>query len=463
MKNYSKNSTPTKHTRIPSKFEINSSTGKKVVASFDGGLISSDAGAVLLSAAEEKLGIVSTLAGCIKDRRAQGKIIHTLEDMLTQRIIQVACGYEDLNDSAQLLKDPILKLIGGRTPQKGRNLASAPTLCRFENSITRAELLKMGSAFIERFIQSRKNKPPKVITIDLDATDDKTHGQQEFSFYHGYYRCYCFLPLVVTASCDDSKEFAPISAILRPGNVHASNGAITVLRRVFDALKKAFPAARIIIRGDCGFSVPEIYNWLEERGIKYVIGMPRNSRLMELGVELRRAAGDLYEEEGEKVRIFEDYQYAAFTWKKPRRIIYKAERMPQGENNRFVVTNIEDLDPQDIYDGLYVRRGEMENRIKELKNGLFMDRTSCSGFLTNQFRVLLSLAAFLLFQEIRRHLKGTGLENAQTPTIRARLLKIGALVKETARKIFIHFSSAFALQKLFWRILNRLRGSPIPL
>lgn len=462
MKNNFRNSIPTKDVRTPSKFDINSSTGKKVIASFDGGLISSDAGAVLLSAAEDKIGIISTLAGCIKERRTRGKIVHTLNDMLTQRIIQVACGYEDLNDSARLLADPIFKLIGARTPEKGRNLASAPTLCRFENRITTTELLKMGLAFIDRFIKSRKNKPPKVITIDLDATDDKTHGQQEFSFYHGYYRCYCFLPLVVTASCDDDEEFEPIAAILRPGNAHASNGAITALRRIFDALGAAFPKARIIIRGDCGFSVPGLYDWLEKRNISYVIGMPKNSRLMEMGAELRRMADALYEEEGEKVRIFDEIRYSAFTWDKPRRIIYKAERMHEGENNRFVITNIEDLAPQDVYDGLYVRRGEMENRIKELKNGLFMDRTSCSCFKANQFRVFLTLAAFLLFQEIRRHLQGTGLENAQTPTIRAKLLKIGALVKETARKIFIHFAGVFPLQKLFRHILTRLRGSPIP-
>lgn len=450
----------TTDSRTPAKIEINSLGHKKVMASFDGGIITSDAGATLLQAAEQNVCVVSKIAQCIRDKRDKNKINHTVSDMLMQLITQIACGYEDLNDSDKLRNDPVFKLINDEPTQTGKALASAPTLCRFENSISDAELIKIGEMFVERFVESRRNKPPQKIIVDLDATDDETYGQQEFSFYHGYYGCYCFLPLVITVCCDEEEEFEPIGAILRPGNFHASHGAITILKRIIKIIRGAFPDVGIMLRGDCGFAIPDIYQWLEEKNVDYVIGYPRNARLMESCKETYEAAYAFYEEEGEKARLFADFHYAADSWKKQRRIIYKAERTNQGENNRFLVTSVENMEPGDIYDGLYTRRGQMENRIKELKNGLFMDRTSCSSFLANQFRVFLTLAAFLLFQQIRRCLIGTEFERAEVDTLRIKFLKIGARIKETARKIWIHFSSAYPLQDLFWNLLAKLQGRP---
>lgn len=461
---YSNASTAVKN---PSEIEINSVQNKKIIASFDGGLISSDAGALLLKAAGENVGIVGAMAHCIEDKRERSKIIHTVEDMLLQLIIQLGCGYEDLNDSASLRHDPVFRLLNDELLDSGKPLASAPTLCRFENGVKQGELLKIGEMFVRRFVDKYRENPPQWICIDLDATEDETYGQQEFSFYHGYYRGYCYLPMVVTACCDFNEEHEPIGAVLRPGNVHASYGTITLLKRIFRIVREAFPGVKFMIRGDCGFAMPEIYRWLESapenegKIVKYVIGIPRNARLSEKGEATSRYAGAIYEETAGKVRLFGEFSHQAKTWKRERRIIHKSEVTIQGVNNRFVITNIDNVSPEDVYDGLYVRRGQMENRIKELKNGLYMDRTSCSSFLGNQFRVFLTLATFLLFQEIRRNPAESELETAQVETLRLKLLKIGARVKETVRRIKISFASSFPLQNLFWDLLGRLRGGPV--
>lgn len=457
-----------KNREAQAKFKIKSPVSKQVVGAFDGGMISSDSGALLLQAAEEKTGIVGAIAGCIKDRRDQSKIRHTVYDLLLQRVYQIACGYEDLNDSVTLRHDPIFKLNNGENSASGKPLASAPTLCRFENSITAVELIKIAEMFVFKFVKKHEGRRVRWITIDLDATEDETHGQQEFSFYHGYYRNYCYLPMIITACCDGAEIFEPVGAVLRSGKAHASYGTITMLKRIFRIIRKTFPDVKFMIRGDCGFAIPGIYDWLENsdenRGktVKYVIGMPRNCRLSETGKETTLAAKAKYKKTGEKARCFGSFYYSAGSWSKKRRIIHKSEFTKQGENNRFLVTNVENMASGDIYDGLYARRGEMENRIKELKNGLKMDRTSCSSFLGNQFRVFLALAAHVLFGEIRQTLKGTELGKAQVETLRLKLLKIGAQVKEKARKIWIHFAGAFPLQDLFWRTLRRLQGELIP-
>ena len=456
---------PTKDSEIPattSKIELDPLKKKKVIADFDGGLISSDAGALLLKEAEKKTGIIKDIGGCITDKREPTMITHTTEDILYQLIFQICCGYEDLNDSKTLRRDPVLKLINNEAPISGKSLASAPTLCRFENKVTSFELIKIGEAFVRNFVRRKRENPPKLITIDLDATEDKTYGQQFFSFYHGYYGGYCFLPLIVTACCDDDECFEPIAAILRPGNVHASKGSIAALKRITTMFREAFPDVRIRVRGDCGYAVPELYRWLEnQENIEYVIGFPKNSRVKDLAKPIMFDARAAYEEIGEKVRFFDDFYYTAGSWKKKRRIICKAEITREGENPRFLVTNMKEIEPQDLYDDIYVRRGEMENRINELKNGLKMDRTSCTSFKANQMRIFLTLAAFHLFLEIRRNLKGTQFEKAQVSTIREKLLKIGARVKESVRRIRIHFSSGYPLQTLFRNLLHKLRQPAI--
>lgn len=432
---------------------------KQIVGGFDGGDISSDGGLMLVSLADQRLGLTGRMAGVIHDRRDPSKVRHQLSEMFAQRVYQISLGYEDCNDADDLRRDPVLKTSIGRLPKSGHHLASQPTLSRFENVVTRTQLRRMAEVVVDLFVERHIAEPPSQIILDFDATDDETHGQQQFAEFHGYYDEHCYLPLLVTAKADGEPEQLLV-ALLRHGRAAASECALAVLRRLVARLRQAFPDTSIVFRADGGFAVPEIYEWCETQDppVGYVIGLPQNSRLLELAQPYVRRAEAAYEETGEKVRLLHDVQYAAKTWSHERRVVVKAEHTEEGANVRFVVTNLA-LEAEAAYD-LFALRGEMENRIKELKNDLAIDRTSCHRFIANQFRVLLHAAAFVLLDYLRSHLSDTPLAEAQVCTLQRRFLKLGVRVKETVRKVWLQFASSFPLQDVWLLLAERLGAAP---
>jgi hypothetical protein len=427
---------------------------RTITANFDGGSLSSDAGLVLLREIDKNLELTNRLAGCIRDCRDQSKVKVTITEMLCQRIFGIACDYEDCNDHDSLKSDPMLKLAVGRAPISGDDLASQPTLSRLENSISSTELMRMEEALLEIFISGHRDNPIGRLVIDADATDDPAHGQQEFEFFHGYYDSHCFLPLLVYVTADDGEQEL-VASILRPGNVHAGHRLVSVLRRVVDRLKQVFPEAQIVFRGDAGMGGPAVYDFCEDAGIAYVLSLGKNSRLLALGEEILRDARAIYEETAEKVRNFGEFNYAADSWRSERRVVMKAEIANKGENPRFVVTNIANMSAEDLYE-FYCDRGDVENRIKELKDDLFSGRTSCHRFLANQFRLILHSAAFVLLQALRKLLAGTEFANSQVSTLRTRLLKVGARVRETTRRIWLMMPTSFPLKEVWMCLASRL-------
>ena len=431
---------------------------KQVVGGFDGGNLSSDGGLMLLSAADGQLGLTPSLAKLLPDHRDPSKVIHRLDEMLAQRVYQIACGYEDCNDADDMRSDPVLKTSIGRLPETGPDLASQPTLSRFENRVSRTQLRRMAEVFVDSFVRRHASRTPRWIILDFDATDDEVHGQQQFEAFNGFYDEHCFLPLLVTAQVQGGPHELLV-AMLRPGNVHASNHALSVLKRLVRKLREAWPEVRILLRGDNGFGIPAIYDWCEKERVFYLINLAKNPRLTALAEPYMDCARAEYAETGEKVRKLHAETYAAKDWIRPRRVLIKAEVSAEGENPRFIVTNLRRGDATRHY-ALYALRGDAENRIKELKTDLKMDRTSCHRFVANQFRVLLHAAAFILHSHIRRNLKGTSLENAQACTLQRHLLKLGVRVRETARRVWLHFASSCPLQHLWEPLLIRLNAAP---
>ena len=433
--------------------------GKRVTGGFDGGDISSDGGLVLLAAADEQLGLTRQLAALLRDDRQVAKVRHQLPQLLAQRVYQIAAGYEDCNDATDLRHDPVLKTVVGRLPQTGPALASQPTLSRFENRVTRRELWAMAQVLVEQFVARHAARRPRYIILDFDATDDPTHGQQQFAEFHGFYDTHCYLPLHVTAQVDGGPQELLV-AWLRRGRCHASRGALAVLKRLVARLRQQWPGVLILVRGDSGFAIPKLYEWCEAQAspVRYLIGLAQNPRLRALAEPHLQAARAEYERTAEKVRRLHDASYAAESWPHERRVLVKAEVAAKGDNPRFVVTNLRGA-ALGLYN-LYAARGEMENRIKELKCDLQMDRTSCHRFAANQFRVLLHAAAFVLHCALRAALAGTELAQAQVGTLQRRLLKLGVRVKETARRVWLQFASSCPLQNLWPVVLARLKPLP---
>lgn len=420
-----------------------------VVAQFDQPHASSDGGAVLLQAVDDRLGLTAELAACIHDQRQPGKIAHSVTDLLRQRVFGLACGYADCNDAARLADDPLHKLLLGRDPLTGASLGSQPTLSRFENAVTTRDLYRMGeclAATVLDFHQVRVGAAARRITIDVDATEDPTHGQQEFAFFNAFYDSWCYLPLIATVAFNDERDQFLVAALLRPGTGPATRGVRGLLRRLVDQLRARFPRTRLRVRLDAGFAHPKLLDWLEAEDIEYVIGVPSNPRLAKRVRRLLGRARVLSRATGDTIRLYGETRYAAKKWSHRRRIIMKAEviRYPGREtksNPRFVVTSL-GYSPEMVY-ALYCERGDMENRIKELKYGLSVDRTSCTRFLANQFRLLLAAAAYVLFQTLQTHAQETALADAQVPTLRERLLKVAVWVTRSVRRIVLHFPEHF--------------------
>jgi hypothetical protein len=422
---------------------------KPLLASFDQPDSSCDGGAILLKAIDAELQLTQRLVECIHDSRQSGKVVHQLFDLFRQRVYGIACGYRDCNDAARLKDDPIYKLLLDRDPIDGHELGSQPTLSRFENAVSSKDLFKMGGELadivIEHHAKRLKGKARR-ITIDLDPTDDPTHGAQQLSFFNGHYDCYCYLPMVGTLQFNNETEKYLFTVVLRPGNAPASRGTIAILMRLLVRLRDAFPKTVFRVRLDGGFATPEILDYLELEEVEYLVGMAGNSRLEKRAQRLMGKVRMLSRQTGKTETLFGETRYAARKWSHRRRVIIKAEvvrypgRDPK-DNDRFVVTNLRD-DPETVYT-IYRGRGDAENRIKELHHGLEIDRTSCTSFLANQFRVFMTAAAYVLMQEMRRRAAGTELATAQVSTLRERLLKLAVWVQESVRRIVLHYPKNF--------------------
>jgi hypothetical protein len=437
-----------------------------VVAQFDQPDSSSDAGAVLLRAVDERLGLTRSLAGALVDRRQGGKVQHSLHDVLRQRVFAIACGYEDANDAARLRHDPTQKLLVDRDPLSGAALASQPTLSRFENAVSARESLRMAVALADCVIARQRRRlggRVKRITIDLDGTDDPTHGQQQGALWNGHYDGFCYLPLLGTLQFGGEREQYLFAALLRPGNAGARSGAIALLRRTLPRLRIAFPRARLRIRLDGGFAAPDVFDFLEREGVEYLVAMGSNPVLARLAEPLLERARAASATTGVSERVYGHAQYQSKSWPQARRVVIKGEvtRYPGREprdNPRFVITNIP-ADAQVVYARIYAQRGDVENRIKELHDGISMDRLSCSRFLANQARLLLYAAAFVIYQELRLAAAGTSLARAQVTTLRERLIKLAGWFERAKRHLVLHLPQEAPWRHEWARIANRLQAT----
>jgi len=463
-------------------FEFQTENSREIVAHFNGGNISSDSGGLLLRQIEQITGIIRQFAGCFADYRDPDLTEHTVEELIAQRVYSLALGYEDINDHDELRNDPLLAVMVGkkdptgkdriRKRDKGKPLAGKSTLNRLELTPVRANKRSrykkitvnkhaVDAFFTNVFLQSY-DKPPSIIVLDLDATDDPIHGHQLGRFFHGYYGNYCYLPLYIF--CGEHL----LCARLRPSDIDASAGSVKELERIVSQIRSQWPDVQIIIRADSGFCREHIMFWCEANKVDYILGLAKNNRLKnEIAQELEQAK-ELYEQTSQASRVYKDFEYQTLeSWSKARRVIGKAEYMEKGENPRFVVTSLssDEFDVKTLYEQQYCARGEMENRIKEQQLCLFADRTSAATMRANQLRLWLSSVAYTLLSALRRlGLKGTKLARARCDTIRLKLLKIGAQIKITVRKVWVRFSESYPYQQLFKQVYENLRRlCPIPL
>jgi hypothetical protein len=418
-----------------------------LTATFDGGRLTSDGGLVWLARADTHLGLSAAFAHQIRDWR-RGPVRHPLAVLVRQRILQIACGYEDQDDADTLRRDPLLKLVCGRLPDQGADLASQPTLSRLENAVDRRTCYHLAQALVAIYLHDReRDGVPDQVLLDLDGTDDPTHGQQEGSRYHGYYRQHMYHPLLIF----DGHTNQLITAVLRHGTVHASHGVVAVLKRLIRAIRAHWPAVHIELRADSGFAVPALYDFCAGEHLDYTMGLAPNRRLRELAAPLVEHAKQQHTQTGAKVRLAGEGQYAADSWAHERRVVYKAEELEKGSNLRFVVTSRTDRDPLALYNW-YVRRGEPELWIKDLKQACFADRLSCHRFWANQFRLLLHAAAYWLLDTLRRCLTGAGTPRMQLDTLRLRVIKIGGWVRQHLQTLQLHLASSHPGEPL-WHLL----------
>lgn len=420
--------------------------GQPLDASFDLGSLTSDGGLLWLQAADAALGLCASLAGVMPDWR-HGPVRHSLETLIRQRVFQIACGYEDQDDADTLRHDPLLKLVCGRRLHDDPDLASQPTLSRLENHVDRRACYDLAHLLVQLYVEERSaHGIPDHILLDLDSTDDPTHGEQEGSRYHGYFRQHMLHPLLIF----DGETDQLICAILRPGNAHAGRGSVAILRRLVSLLRAAWPNVTIEIRGDSGFALPALYDYCEDHGITYTIGLIPNSRLEGVAAPLLAEARQQQIDTGTKVRLAGETRYAAGSWSSLRRVVYKAEALPKGPNTRFVVTTRPD-EPLALYNW-YVRRGEPELWIKDFKRACFADRLSDHRFFANQFRLVLHMTAYRLLDTLRRWLTDLGLARLQLDTLRLRLIKIAGWVRQRLDHIRVHLASSHPGEPL-WRVL----------
>ncbi len=430
---------------------------RSLVVRFSDLELSSDAGILLARQAEQQMQVCQGLAECIQEWREPNKIIHSLQQLVSQRVYQLVGGYEDANDSNQLRHDPIYKLACDRLPLAHQeSLASQPTMTRLENQVSKPEVSRMRSRLVDAFI-GQYTQAPKEIVLDIDGWDDPTHGQQQLSCFHGYYGQHMYFPVLI----NEAKSGYPLVLQLRAGNSHPGKGVAGILRWLFWRLKRAFPGVRMILRADAGFALPEILRVCERSEVGYAIGFARNAVTERKIAPLLEQARLQWVQTGQKARLFDDVYYAASTWDYPRRLVMKAEWLPKGPNPRFVLTNLE-LPPQALYDSFYVKRGaDSEHRIKEFKLGIQADRLSCHNFMANQFRLLLAQAAYILLLAIRQAAQGTQFATAQVPRLQAMLIKGAARVRVSARRVLVELAAYCPFAQELRQITQRLVSSKV--
>ena len=451
---------------------------RKLVGIFDGGDITSDAGGLLLREVDAKTEIIGRFAECFTDYRDGERIEHSVGELVAQRVYGLALGYEDLNDHDQLRHDPLMAVLVGkqdptgqdraRERDRGKALAGKSTLNRLELSPPRAnknsrykkitaDLGQMESLLTDFFIEAHP-VPPKQIVLDFDATDDPIHGDQLGRFFQGYYKEYCYMPLYVF--CGEHL----LCAQLRPADQDGAAGSVAKLAGLVERIRREWPDVQIIVRADSGFCRENLMRWCEDHGVDYIFGLAKNDRIRwEIDLELALAEAE-FQATGEPARRFKDFRYQTLkSWSRERRVVGKAEHIAKGSNPRFVVTSLsqDEYDGRKLYEDLYCARGDMENRIKEQQLMLFADRTSAEDMRANQIRLYFSSIAYILLSSMRRiGLADTSFERAQCSTIRLKLLKIGALVRITVRKIWISFSSSYPYRDQFLKVLANIRGAP---
>jgi Transposase DDE domain group 1 len=437
---------------------FDTSSALALEAAFDGGKLTAEGGLPWLAQADSELGVCQNLAECVPEwRRRGGSVTHSLEDLVRQRVLQIACGYEDQDDADFLRSDPLFKLACGRLPETGDDLASQPTLSRLENAPGPRACYRMAEALVGLYVRRRgeQHGAPERVMLDFDSTDDPAHGEQEGVAYHGYFGQHQYHPLLVF----DAHTGQIVTAVLRPGNAHAGHGALSVLKRIVRRLREEWPEVGIEIRADAGFALPAVYEYCEAEGISYTIGLVPNPRLEDLAAPLVVVATvvsmlRMRYRVAAKVRLISEASYEAGSWGKERRVLYKAEVLKKGQNTRFVVTNRppEEAAPRASYER-YVQRGETENRIKDYKNALRADRLSCGKFWANQFRLLMHAAAYWLLDTLRERLVRRGVRRMQLDTLRLRVVKIGGRVRQLLDKVRLHLASAHPGQRL-WQALS---------
>jgi len=456
-------------------FDFQALGSRNVTARFDGGAITSDAGGLLLREVEAKTDVLRRFAACFTDHRDPERVEHTVGELLAQRVFALALGYEDLNDHDTLRHDPLLAVLVGkadptgqdrrRREDRGKSLAGKSTLNRLELTPVGADEKSrykkvvarhrdIENFFVEMFL-SLHPVPPKEIVLDFDATDDPIHGHQLGRFFHGYYDGYCYLPLYIF--CGEHL----LCATLRPADIDGAAGSVKQLAKIVERIRLAWPKMRIIVRGDSGFCRENLMRWCEENHVDYVLGLARNARLQRiLGKELHEAKLQ-FEATGQASRVFKDFTYQTQkSWSRERRVVGKAEHLSKGSNPRFIVTSLsaEEFDARTLYEDVYCARGEMENRIKEQQMCLFADRTSCATMRANQLRLWLSSAAYTFLMALRQFgLQGTEMATARCDTIRLKLLKLGALVRTTVRRVWISLSESCPYQRVFAQVYENLR------
>jgi hypothetical protein len=462
-------------------FDFQALGRRAVTARFDGGAITSDAGSLLLREVEAKTGILRRFAACFTDHRDRDLVEHTVYELVAQRVFALALGYEDLNDHDTLRHDPLLAVLVGkadptgqdrrRREDRGKSLAGKSTLNRLELTPVGADGKSrykkvvarhrdMEAFFVEMFLALHSH-PPKEIVLDLDATDDPIHGHQLGRFFHGYYDGYCYLPLYIF--CGEHL----LCAQLRPADIDGAAGSVKQLAKIVARIRRQWADVRIIVRGDSGFCRENVMQWCEENDVHFVLGLAKNARLRRiLGKELHEAEMQ-FKAIGQPARVFKDFTYQTRkSWSCERRVVGKAEHLAKGSNPRFVVTSLpaEELDARALYEDVYCARGEMENRIKEQQLCLFADRTSCATMRANQLRLWMSSVAYTLLVALRQFgLQGTEMATARCDTIRLKLLKLGALVRTTVRRVWISFSESCPYQRVFSQVYENLRRWSLPL
>jgi hypothetical protein len=449
---------------IQSSFGFKASGSREIVARFDGGTISSDGGAFLLRETDRRLNLLPRLAGCFLDGRNQALIDHSILEMLSQRIYGLALGYEDINDHEQLRTDPVFGILAGQE-KLDEPLAGKSTLNRMELGTGAKDRYKkitfwkgaLDELLVKVFIESHDNAPAEII-LDVDTTDLPLHGKQEGRFFHGYYDNYCYLPLYIF--CGEHV----LCARLREANHDAAFGSLQEIQTIVEQIREAWPATKIILRGDSGFCRNQLMSWCENNSVDFVFGLARNQRLRKIIGAQMHAATQQWNQTGKPARAFSEFSYQTKKtkkggWDRERRVVAKAEHIDGKENPRFVVTSLagEAWAAQALYEELYCARGDMENRIKE-QFSLFADRVSAETMRANQMRLYLSTMAYILVSGLRRvGLKGTELAEAQVSTIRTKLLKIGAQIRVTVRKVWISMASSYPWQKLYQQVWANLR------